>query len=169
MNIGMLIFRLVAGLAMAAHGSQKLFGWFGAGGITGTGAFLESIGFRPGNRFAVMAGLSEFLSGLLLALGLMNPVGPALMVSVMLIAIVTVHLGYGFFAQNNGPELAILYIAGALAVGFAGPGQYSLDHLLGLDSVIPETAIWIALALGVVGALGNLAMRHPTQVPAKSS
>jgi putative oxidoreductase len=169
MNIGILIFRLVAGLAMAAHGAQKLFGWFGGGGIRGTGAFLESIGFRPGSRFAVMAGLSEFLSGLLLALGLMNPVGPALMVSVMLIAIVTVHLGHGFFAQNNGPELAILYIAGALGVGFAGPGQYSLDHLLGLDSAIPEIALWIAFGLSVVGTLGNLAMRHSTQLPARSS
>jgi putative oxidoreductase len=101
MNTGLLILRLVMGLAMAAHGSQKLFGWFGGGGITGTGAFLESIGFRPGSRFALMAGLSEFFGGFLLALGFMGPVGPALMVSVMLIAIVTVHLGHGFFASNN--------------------------------------------------------------------
>lgn len=162
MNAARLLLRLVLGLAMATHGAQKLFGWFGGGGLKGTGAFLETLGFRPGIRFAWAAGLTEFSSGLLLALGFMGPIGPALILSVMLVAIRTVSKGHGFFAQTGGSELAILYITGALAVACAGPGVYSLDHLLRLDLVFPQAATWIALALGVLGALGNLAMRRGT-------
>lgn len=160
MNTALLIPRLVLGTAMAAHGAQKLFGWFRGDGLKATGAFFESIGFRPGIRFARAAGLVEISSGLLLALGLMGPIGPALMLFVMLVAILTVHKGQGFFATTNGVELPVLYITGALAVAFAGPGQYSLDHVLDLDSVFPQVATWIALAFGVLGALGNLAVRH---------
>ena len=160
MNTALLILRLVLGTAMAAHGAQKLFGWFGGYGLKGTGGFFESIGFRPGTRFALAAGLTEFSSGLLLALGFLGPIGPALMLSVMLVAILTVHRGHGFFATTNGVELPVLYITGAIAVAFAGPGQYSVDHGLGLDTVFPPAVTWIALAFGVLGAFGNLAVRH---------
>src|ERR1700691_2930860 len=160
MNTALLILRLVLGTAMAAHGAQKLFGWFGGYGLKGTGAFFEGIGFRPCIRFALAAGLTEFLSGLLVALGLGGPIGPALMASVMLVGIVTVHVGHGFFAATNGVELPLLYLTGAVAVAYAGSGQYSLDHVIGLDSVFPEAATLIALALGVLGALANLAARE---------
>jgi putative oxidoreductase len=169
MNTALLILRLVLGTSMAAHGAQKLFGWFGGYGLKGTGGFFESIGFRPGVRFALAAGLTEFTSGLLLALGLLGPIGPALMLSVMLVAILTVHKGHGFFAGTNGIELPLLYITGALAVAFAGPGTISLDHALGLDAVIPPVATWIALAVGVLGAFGNLAARHAPAPAAKSA
>ena len=169
MSTELLVLRLVMGLGFAAHGSQKLFGWFGGYGISGTGAFFESIGFRPGNRFAVMAGLGEFLGGLLLALGFAGPVGPALMISVMLVAILTFHKGHGFFSTNNGAELPILYITGAVTVAFTGPGQYSIDHALGLDTAVPELAIVIILACGVLGALGSLVVRHPAELAPKSS
>lgn len=123
MNAALLIVRLIAGLGFAAHGTQKLFGWFEGGGISGTGAFFESIGFRPGSRFAVAAGLGEFLGGVLLAFGLGGPIGPALMIAVMLVAILTVHKGHGFFTQNGGAELPLMYIAVALTVAVAGPGH----------------------------------------------
>src|SRR5262245_23073466 len=101
MNTALLVLRLIIGLGFAAHGSQKLFGWFGGYGISGTGAFFESIGFRPGSRFALAAGSGEFLGGVLLSLGFLGPIGPMLMVSVMLVAILTVHWGHGFFAENK--------------------------------------------------------------------
>jgi putative oxidoreductase len=160
MNIGLIILRLVTGLAMGAHGAQKTFGWFGGGGIKGTAAYLESIGFRPGVPFAVLAGWSEFLGGMLVALGLLNPVGPVLMISVMLIAIISVHLGHGFFAQNNGPELGVLYLTGALVIAFTGAGDLSLDHMIGFDAMLPAGSAWIGLGVAVLGAFGNLAMRQ---------
>src|SRR4029450_10623996 len=66
MDIGLLLLRLVVGLTVAAHGGQKLFGWFGGYGLAGTGGWLESIGFRPGKLQAAVAGGAEFVGGLLL-------------------------------------------------------------------------------------------------------
>jgi putative oxidoreductase len=168
MNIGLLILRLVIGLAMGAHGAQKTFGWFAGGGIKGTAVYLDSIGFRPGTPFAVMAGWSEFLGGVLLALGLLNPVGPVLMISVMLVATISVHLGHGFFAQNSGPELGVLYLTGALAIAFTGPGEFSLDRMIGFDAMAWPDSVWIGLVVAVVGAFGNLALRRsPEPAPQK--
>ena len=82
MSLGLLIARLVLGLAMAAHGTQKLFGWFGGYGRQGTAGYLEGAGFRPGILFVWALGLGEVGSGLLMALGLLGPVGPALMISI---------------------------------------------------------------------------------------
>jgi putative oxidoreductase len=105
MNTGLLILRLVLGIAMAAHGSQKLVGWFGGPSLKGFASYREGIGFRPGIQYALAAGLTQLLSGLLVALGLGGPIGPALLMSVMLVATVTVHMGHGFFASTNGVEL----------------------------------------------------------------
>ena len=59
MDAGLLLLRVVLGLVMAAHGTQKLFGWFGGYGLAGTGGYFESIGFRPGRFFAMASGTSE--------------------------------------------------------------------------------------------------------------
>src|SRR5947207_7790019 len=104
MSIGILILRLLAGLTLAAHGAQKLFGWFGGYGLAGTGGYLEQLGFRPGKRAAFMAGLSELLGGLLLALGAATPIGVTLLVGVMLVAVATVHWSKGFFNHVGGYE-----------------------------------------------------------------
>ena len=102
MATGLLLVRLVFGLLMAAHGSQKIFGWFGGYGLTGTGAFFEQLGFRPGRLFAAAAGWTEFLGGVLLAVGLGGPVGPAFIVSVMIVALVSVHRGTGCSPRPTG-------------------------------------------------------------------
>ena len=81
MALGLLIIRLVIGLSFAAHGSQKLFGWFGGYGPKGTGGFFESIGIKPGVLMAVLAGLAEIAGGLLFAAGLWTPLGAALIVT----------------------------------------------------------------------------------------
>src|SRR5947209_19765732 len=98
MEFGILVLRLVFGLIMAAHGAQKLFGWFGGYGIAGTGGFFESLGFHPGRLFAAAAGASEFGGGLLLAFGLFGPAGPALVIGVMTVAALSVHWPNGLFA-----------------------------------------------------------------------
>lgn len=161
LSLGLLIARLLLGLAMAAHGSQKLLGWFGGYGIKGTAGYLESIGFRPGTFFATTAAVTEVVSGLLIALGLFGPIGPALMLSVMIVAAVSVHLKGGFFASKNGIEVPFLYAAGAITLALTGPGSFSLDALLGLQSFYSPSLAWAALAVGLLAAIGNLMARRP--------
>jgi putative oxidoreductase len=167
MATGLLIARLILGLVLASHGAQKLFGWFGGYGIKGTGGYFESVlGYRPGALFAAAAGLAEFGGGLLTALGLLNPIGPALIVMVMLVAALTVHIKNGWFAANNGYELPMVYLAGALAFAFAGSGDYSLDNMLGLTALSDPTRTWIVLAVAVVLTLINVAVRRaPAPTP----
>jgi len=158
---GLLAVRLVLGLGLASHGAQKLFGWFGGHGLEGTGGFFESLGFRPGTLFAGMAGLGELGGGLLVATGLLGPIGPALAILVMAVAMLAVHRPNGFFASENGVELPLLYAAGALGLAATGPGALSLDALLGLGGAWTPAATWIAVAGAVAAALGNLALRQP--------
>ena len=169
MEFGILIVRLVVGLALAAHGTQKLFGWFGGYGLEGTGGFLEQLGFRPGRLQAALSGLAETGGGLLLALGLATPVAAAAIISVMFVAIVSVHLAKGFFNQNGGFELPLVLAASALAVAFAGPGPVSLDRLLGFAW---QGTTWgiAALAAGLLmGAAPLLARRLEAQPSAQKA
>lgn len=159
-SAGLLVLRLVVGLSMAAHGTQKLFGWFGGYGLAGTGGFFESLGFRPGKTFAFAAGATELLSGILIALGFLGPIGSALMLSVMIVAAVTVHWKNGFFASSGGIELTVLFAVAAIALAFTGFGQFSLDAITGLDAFVTPRESMAALLLGVVGAIGNLSLRH---------
>jgi len=157
---GLLAARLILGLAMAAHGSQKLFGWFGGYGLDGTGGFFESIGFRPGRLFALAAGAGELAAGLLTAIGLFGPAGPALVVLMMTVAVVSVHASNGFFASGNGIELPLVYATGAVALAFAGPGALSLDALLGLEWLATPVTAWAAILVAVLAALVNLSLRR---------
>jgi len=160
-DLGLFLIRVVIGLIFAAHGAQKLFGWFGGYGLTGTGGFLEQLGFRPGKRYATAAGLSEFTGGLLFALGFLGAVGSALMVSVMIVAIVTVHRKDPFFVATNGMEHPLTFATVAVGIALTGPGRYSLDYALGDYRLLTPTATWIILAIGIIGAFANLAMRRP--------
>lgn len=161
LDLAFLIARVVIGLFIAAHGAQKLFGWFGGHGLAGTAGFFEGLGFRPGRLFALAAGLGEFTSGLLIAVGLFGPVGPALMLAVMLVAAISVHWRNGLFATNNGIEMPLLYGIAAVRFALTGPGRHSLDAALGLHWTWTPRVIWIALAAGLVGGLASLVMRRP--------
>ncbi|HVO51449.1 MAG TPA: DoxX family protein [Thermoanaerobaculia bacterium] len=167
MDFGLLTLRLALGLLMAAHGSQKLFGWFGGYGLVGTGGFFESLGFRPGRLFAAAAAVCEVGSGLLIASGLFGPVGPAVMVSVMIVAAVSVHGRNGLFAAKNGVEMPLLYGIGGAALALTGPGSLSLDGVLGLTSRWTPALDGAVLVAGILGGLLNLALRRkPAPAPA---
>lgn len=128
-SLGLLIIRLVFGLLFAAHGAQKLFGWFGGYGLTGTGGFMESLGLKPGKFHAALAGAGEIAAGLLLALGLWLPVAALLVVVTMLVAIVKVHGPKGLLA-TGGYEYNLVLIAMAVGLAFTGPGSYTILSLL---------------------------------------
>ena len=129
-DLALLIVRLVVGALFAGHGAQKLFGWLGGHGLAGTGAFFDSIGIRPGRTMALVAGLSEFVGGVLLVFGLWLPVAALLIGGAMVVAIAKVHGKNGVWSQNGGFEynLVLLVIAAALAA--LGPGSLSLAAVI---------------------------------------
>jgi len=159
-DLGLLVIRVVFGLIFAAHGAQKLFGWFGGYGIAGTSGWLESSGFRPGKLFATVLGLTEFTAGLLLALGFLGPIGPAMIVAVMIVAMVTVHWKNAFFVGTNGIEHPLMFTVAAIGLALTGPGRYSLDYHLGWQRWLTPGVTWVILAIGVVAGLANLALRR---------
>jgi putative oxidoreductase len=161
MDAGLLVGRVVLGALMAAHGSQKLLGWFGGYGLAGTGGFFETLGFRPGRFFAAAASITEIAGGLLLATGFFSPVASGLIIAVMTVAAISVHWPHGVFATTNGIEVPLLYGTGAVALALTGPGAYSLDALVGLTPYWTPTIAWGAVAIGAIGGLANLAIRRP--------
>lgn len=165
MDAALLIARLVVGLGLAAHGMQKLLGWFGGYGLEGTGGFFEGIGFRPGLLFALAAGVGDVAGGLLTATGLLGPIGPGVIITVMVVAIVAVHLPNGFFAQQNGYELALIYAVVAFVLAIAGPGTYSLDGLLGFSRLSQPAVAWIVTGVAVVMGLAIVAVRRVASAP----
>jgi putative oxidoreductase len=152
MEFGLLLLRAVVGLLMAAHGAQKLFGWFDGHGIEGTGGFLESLGWRPGRPFAVLLGAAELLGGLALALGFATPVAAALLAGVLANAAWTVHRRNGLWNTEGGYEFPLTLAAAALALAFTGAGALSLDAALGWALAGTGWGL-TALALGALGWL----------------
>jgi putative oxidoreductase len=160
MEAGLLLIRVVLGTIMVAHGAQKLFGWFGGHGLSGTGSGLESIGLRPGRVYAAVNGLAEFGGGALLVLGLLTPLGAAAVAGVMFVAIAIVHWRNGFFNMGGGYEFNLLIVATAIALAITGPGEISIDHLLGWTLAGPAWGLG-ALGISAVAAGSVLALRKP--------
>ncbi|TAM56183.1 DoxX family protein [bacterium] len=158
--IALLIARLVAGLGLASHGSQKLFGWFGGSGPQGIGGYFRSLGFPAPVALAVLAGLGEFVGGLLLALGWLGAIGPALIISVMLVASVSEHLPHGFYSYNGGYELPSMYAMIVLIIAFVGPGSLALDSLIGVPALGYPTVAVILILAGIAGGGVTLLLRH---------
>ncbi|QIM48553.1 DoxX family protein [Pusillimonas sp. DMV24BSW_D] len=125
-----LVLRVVAGVIFFAHGAQKLFGWFGGYGLTGTGQFMDSLGLSPGYAMALLAGSAEFFGGLALIIGLLvRPVSVILAVT-MVVAILSVHIGNGLFMSNNGYEFALALLAMTVSLLLSGAGKLGLDGVL---------------------------------------
>lgn len=161
LSAGLLVARVVFGLLMAAHGAQKLLGWFGGYGLAATGQFMVQLGYSKGRFFATAASASEVVAGLLIAFGLLGPVGPAMVLGVMIVAAVTVHWANGIFSANNGIEVPLLFAAAGLALGLIGYGQFSLDSILRLEDLFTQNIRLGVLVLGAIGGVVNLLIRRP--------
>lgn len=125
-----LALRVPVGIIFAAHGAQKLFGWFGGYGLEGTGAWMDSIGLSPGVLMAFLAGAAEFFGGLALILGLLTRPAAAALAFAMLVAIFSVHFENGLFMSNNGYEFGLALLAASVSLLFSGAGKISLDRWL---------------------------------------
>jgi putative oxidoreductase len=151
-NLAMLVLRLVVGLLFVGHGAQKLFGAFGGAGLEGTAAGFDRMGLRPARLHAIAAGCAELGGGLLLALGLLTPLGAALIVAVMITAVIAVHARNGLWNTEGGFELNLTLVAAAFALAGAGPGAWSLDDALGLRMAGTGWALG-ALGIGILAGV----------------
>ncbi|MAD74645.1 MAG: DoxD-like family protein [Rheinheimera sp.] len=129
-GLAALVLRIPVGIILAAHGAQKLFGWFGGYGLAGTGQWMASIGLEPGYLMALLAGSAEFFGGLALILGFLTRPAAAVSAFTMLVAIFSVHISYGLFMSNNGYEFALSLFAATLALALQGGGSVSIDNKL---------------------------------------
>jgi putative oxidoreductase len=162
MDTGLLLLRAVIGLTLLAHGAQKF------SGLDAAATALESLGFVPGRRTAILAGLAEAGGGLALALGLLTPAAASVVFGVMLVAGVSAHLKGGFFLQKGGYEYTLVLGLAGLSVAFTGPGRLSIDALLGLDRGGLQWGL-LALVVGLVGGGLQLATRRrPAAAPDKA-
>jgi putative oxidoreductase len=165
-DLGLLILRLIAGGLMAGHGAQKLFGWFGGGGLEGTTGMMEKMHLQPSKPWAILAGLSEFGGGLLTALGALGPVGPVGTISSMEMATLKAHWGKPIWVTKGGAELPLTNIGIALAVALLGPGKYSVDHALGLR--VPRRLILVpGLLLAGAGVAAGMIVSNRSQPQAQ--
>ena len=159
-----MILRLTIGLILAAHGAQKLFGWWGGPGMTKWAQSVQRLRIRPALPWAWVAALSEFGGGLLVALGLLSPLGNLAIVGAMLVAIATVHLSKGFWVSKGGFEFNLTLIVGAVALAIPGPYTYSLDAVLLIS--LPEPLTLIAGTIAVLlGVSATLLSRSPKPDP----
>ena len=162
LNAALLVARVAIGLGIAAHGVQKLLGWFGGPGLNTTGEFMIKLGWQQGRFFGTAASLAETTGGTLVALGFLWPLGPALVILMMTTAALTVHVKNGFFNDKRGYELNLIYAMSALILTFTGPGDYSLDRFLGLDWLYSSRNGLIAVSAAVaIGIINSFVFRKP--------
>jgi putative oxidoreductase len=156
-DLSIFILQLGIGLTFAAHGAQKVFGWWGGPGLAGWEGAMEHMGFRPARLFALVSAFVELGAGLLLAVGLLTPFVAAALVAQAVVIILQVHGRNGFFNARSGIEYPLLLGLGAAAVGLAGGGAIGVDAVIGL-AVEPSTRL--AIVLGGIGA-GVVALTVP--------
>ena len=166
MSFGLLILRLVVGLLIAGHGSQKLFGWFGGSGFAKTVGMMKSQGFKAPRLWASLGSLGEFGGGLFFALGLLTPLAAIAIVASMLMVVVKFHWSKGLWGAKGGFEYPLVLLVVTLFVGLVGAGSYSIDALIGFALPLPVTLVFLLLAILVV-AVGVMQSRQRTQDTSK--
>lgn len=169
LSLGLLILRLVAGLTIAAHGAQKLFGWFEGPGFMKVVQGYHTQGLKPAWLWACLAVLGEVGGGLSLVFGFLTPLGAAGMVGVMFMAMVKVHWKNGFWNSKRGLEFPLSLLTIALALGFTGPGNYALDSLWGIALPVPLLFCILAIVAVLVDILGLFLSRPAPTATAETA
>ena len=167
MDIGILVLRLLLAAVLFAHATQKSLGWFGGNGLTKQAQIFASLGLRPGRAMVLVASAAELTAAILLALGALTPLGALVAAGTMAVAGVTMQIAAGaLWNVAGGGEYPYLIAVVAVALGFTGPGSYSLDAAIGgpvLDVAAGPPAwvgaIIIALAAAAAAAFATL-IRH---------
>ena len=159
-DLALLATRLTLGGSIAMHGAQKMFGVQDGPGLKGASGMMESLGFKPGTVFASLNAATEMASGTMIALGVLGPIGPALLLSVMAVATETVHRPKGYWQQNGGFEMNAMYAINAVTLANEGYGAYSLDELLGWRERFRPMHGWLSLTAGIAAAMVVLAQRE---------
>lgn len=159
-DLATLLARGVLGGSIAAHGAQKLLGWFGGPGLEGATGFMHSLGFRPPERYARLSAATEITAGALIVAGALGPVGPAILASVMTTAVGTVHLKNGYWNEKRGFELNTMYALGALLLAVNDSGRISLDQITGIRAKTSPLFGMLAIAGGIAGGIFMLSQRN---------
>ena len=171
LSLGLLILRVIGGLTLAAHGTQKLFGWFEGPGLTKLSQGFEKQGFKPVWLWVSLVILGELGGGLSVAFGFLTPLGAAGMFAAMFMAICKSHWKNGFWNSKRGLEFPLQLLAIGVAIGIMGPGSYSLDALFGI--ALPGTLLFCVLAFAglLVDITGLIISRQPatTSIEVKST
>ena len=155
MNVARLVARGIIGGLFIGHGTQKLAGWFGGPGLEGTQGMMRSLEMHPPRRNAMAAGVTETAGGALLTAGLATPLACAGLIGTMITAIRKVHWSSGPWAAAGGYEYNLVLIASLLALAEEGPGDISLDNVLGLDMRGTQWSL-AALALGAAASSATI-------------
>lgn len=159
-NLALLLLRASLGLMMASHGFAKVFR---GGRLAGTARWFDSIGMKPGRLHAPLAAGSEIGSGLAMALGLLHGLGAMAMIGVMVVAGWTVHRDNGFFIIDEGWEYVFIIAVTAAALAVLGPGEWSIDHVIGVaDDLDGFTGLALALAGVIAGVVQVVVFFRPT-------
>ncbi|GCE47377.1 putative oxidoreductase [Thermosporothrix hazakensis] len=162
---GLFLLRVCFGLIIAAHGAQKLLGWFSGSGLKGTAQLLQKLGFKPAGFWALLGAGGEFGGGLLLVLGLLTPLAAAGVFAAMLMAVLKFHWSAGFWGTKGGYEYPLILGIISIILGLVGPGAYALDGALGLATVLPELTVFLVAAVLaiIVDVIGLVTSKQPAE------
>lgn len=158
-DVALLVLRLFAGLTLAGHGAQHVFGAWGGPGLENWSNNLARMGLPAAALLGAVHGYAELLGGLALALGLLTPIAAALLAVPMIVATWRVHSKNGFWIMKGGYEYSLTHLVIFVVLGVTGPGAYALDSPLGLGAYAAPTFL-------IAGGVGIMATAAATQQPA---
>lgn len=166
MDVMLTVIRLLIGLLFFGHGGRKLFGWFGGTGWKGTTEAVRELGFRPAKFWTLISGLADFLGGLSLILGLLTPIGAALILGERITAILSLHARKGLWDVQGGAEYPLVVAANALWFGLLGGGAFSLDAALKFTwqpemlFVVSGVIILAGIVIALLTTVGMSSQKH---------